>query len=534
MWTPVALRGYSFIIAQPFQGKTETLSVTTPTILGASNFSTSYRSIDSINSVSAFEHSGASFGRHTRYPGRPSLELRASLPKNNLKLSSKVEFRTRPVRQRIVEFSSRGILTRSSCIGSKFGRHRINMGAAHSRSQAPNSLEISVNPDSFNKDLLSKIEILKEPYKRPVFLRNRHVETIFASFYRSLPKLTYERELPKMADGGTVALDWPIGGEDEDVWRGQLEQDVPVLILLPGLTGGSGDTYVRHMLIRARRAGWRVVVFNSRGCGDSPVTTPQFYSASFTEDLRQVVKHVGSLYPNSKVYAVGWSLGANILVRYIGQEGDNCPLAGAVSLCNPFDLVLANTEFHKGFNNVYNQNLASALTKIFAKHASVFEGIGGEFNVPLAANAKTVRDFDEGITRVSFGFKTVDEYYFYSSSSRNIKDVKIPLLCIQAQDDPIAPSAGIPRADIQSNLNCALVVSPAGGHLGWIAGQGGIFGPPWTDPLVMDYLRLLNKSVESRTAFATSRGQAGDVQLVGVETRETSLEESTIAEPIVR
>lgn len=93
-------------------------------------------------------------------------------------------------------------------------------------------MEILVNPDSFNKELLSNINILKEPYKRPFYLSNCHVETIFAAFYRSLPKLTYERECLKMPDGGTVAVDWPINGEDEEVWRGQLEEDVPVLILL--------------------------------------------------------------------------------------------------------------------------------------------------------------------------------------------------------------------------------------------------------------------------------------------------------------
>lgn len=153
----------------------------------------------------------------------------------------------------------------------------------------------------------------------------------------------------------------------------------------PGLTGGSDDTYVQHLTRRASKQGWQVVVFNSRGCADSPVTTPQvllyavlmsfirfskivmpkcllwnwfwllsalftsnrcfeeqlfflihrwdeastvidmlgvrlqFYSASFTEDLRQVVKHTAFLFPSKRVYAAGWSLGANILVRYLGQ-----------------------------------------------------------------------------------------------------------------------------------------------------------------------------------------------------------------------
>ncbi|XP_058104914.1 embryogenesis-associated protein EMB8 [Magnolia sinica] len=347
-----------------------------------------------------------------------------------------------------------------------------------------NSLEII----GAHESLLSQFTSLQRPYNPfPFITWNRHVETIFASFFRSLPDVVLRRECLRTRDDGAVSLDW-IAGDDR-----QLASDCPVLILLPGLTGGSGDTYVRHMLVRARSKGWRVVVFNSRGCADSPVTTPQFYSASFTEDLRQVVKHVGSRYPQSNLYAVGWSLGANILVRYLGQESNNCPLSGAVSLCNPFNLVIADEDFRKGFNIIYDKALSRALCKIFKKHALLFEDMDGEYNIPLAANARSVREFDDGLTRVSFGFKSVDDYYFYSSSSLSIKDVCTPLLCIQAANDPIAPSRGICRDDIKENPNCLLIVTPKGGHLGWVAGDEAPFGAPWTDPVVMEFLDHLEK-----------------------------------------
>ncbi|XP_047976347.1 embryogenesis-associated protein EMB8 isoform X2 [Salvia hispanica] len=330
------------------------------------------------------------------------------------------------------------------------------------------------------------------PY--PLITSNRHVETIFAAFFRSLPSVRFRRECLRTSDDGSVALDW-VSGDDRS-----LPSDSPVLILLPGLTGGSQDTYVRHMLLRARSEGWRVVVFNSRGCGSSPVTTAQFYSASFLGDISEVVEHVGSRYPRANLYAVGWSLGANILVRYVGQESFSCPLAGAVSLCNPFNLVIADEDFRKGFNIIYDKALANSLCKIFSRHALLFEDIGGEFNIPLAANAKSVREFDEGLTRVSFGFKSVDDYYSNSSSSDSIKNVTIPLLCIQAENDPIAPSRGIPREDIQNNPNCMLIVTPKGGHLGWVAGAGAPRGAPWTDAVVMDFLQHLDQATAVSSA----------------------------------
>ncbi|KAK4365551.1 hypothetical protein RND71_016909 [Anisodus tanguticus] len=117
---------------------------------------------------------------------------------------------------------------------------------------------------------LSAFKSLNNPYSPyPVVAWNRHIETIFAAFFRSVPDVCFRRECLRTKDDGSVALDW-VSGDDRN-----LPPDSPLLILLPGLTGGSDDSYVRHMLMRARSRGWRVVVFNSRGCGDSPVTTPQ-------------------------------------------------------------------------------------------------------------------------------------------------------------------------------------------------------------------------------------------------------------------
>ncbi|KAL4352574.1 hypothetical protein GQ457_06G038230 [Hibiscus cannabinus] len=327
---------------------------------------------------------------------------------------------------------------------------------------------------------------LRQPYHPfPLIGWNPHVETIFASFFRNVPDVRLRRECLRVEDGGTVALDWVSG----DQYR--LPPDAPIVILLPGLTGGSQDSYPRYMITKARSKGWRAVVFNSRGCGESPVTTPQFYSASFVGDMREVVAHVSSIYPEANLYAVSWSLGANILVRYLGDESHACPLSGAVSLCNPFNLVDAFEEFTKGFNRVYDRALARSIREIFKKHILLFEDIGGEFNVPLALNAKRVRDFDEGLTRVSFGFKSLDEYYYKASSFHSIKHVQIPLLCIQAANDPISPARAIPREEIEANRNCLLIVTPKGGHLGWVAGAEAPLGGPWTDPVVMDFLEQL-------------------------------------------
>jgi predicted alpha/beta-fold hydrolase len=129
-----------------------------------------------------------------------------------------------------------------------------------------------------------------------------------------------------------------------------LPNDAPVLILLPGLTGGSDDSYVRYAAHYAETHGTRAVVFNSRGCGDTFVTTPRYYSGLYIGDMERVAHAVRLRHPRSLLFAAGWSLGANILTNYLGLVGEDTPLDAAAVMCNPFDLVLGSHNLTKGFN----------------------------------------------------------------------------------------------------------------------------------------------------------------------------------------
>ncbi|KAI4312690.1 hypothetical protein MLD38_037491 [Melastoma candidum] len=126
--------------------------------------------------------------------------------------------------------------------------------------------------------------------------------------------------------------------------------------------------------------------------------------------MRGVVRHVSTRYPKANIHAVGWSLGANILVRYLGELA--------------FYLYVIEATFRK-----VELNLVQGFA-MFERHLLLLEDMGGEYNIPLAVNVKTVKDFDEGLT-LSFGFKSADDYYFHSNSSDSIRNVCTPLLCIQ-------------------------------------------------------------------------------------------------------
>jgi predicted alpha/beta-fold hydrolase len=301
-------------------------------------------------------------------------------------------------------------------------------------------------------------------------------------------------------------------------WR-ELPDDAPVLMLMSGIAGGSHDKYLKHFLRRAHCAGYRCVAFNCRGTSDSPLTTPQFYSASFTGDVRAVVDELATRWPEAPLFAVGWSLGANILTNFLGEEGKAAKLAGAVAMCNPFDLNACDDALQQGFfGTVYSRSMAGNMRKLFAPHAHLFAGLPG-YDRKLVESAMTVRDFDEAVTRVTFGFPSVDAYYDASSSRRLIGDVKVPLLVVQAKDDPIAVKSAVPRDVIRNaapDANVILVETESGGHLGWSAGEEAPFGAPWPDIGAMQFIEAVRAEAHLKAEEDGRRARASDAKTEAV------------------
>lgn len=141
-------------------------------------------------------------------------------------------------------------------------------------------------------------------------------------------------ELLSTPDGGTVSIDWAPSFETMPV------DETPTLVLLHGLTGGSHESYIRSLIETVTRDyRYRCVVFNARACANTELTSAQLYSAAWTEDLRVAVKHIRKTLPEAKLMSIGFSFGSNILMNYMGEEGDQCEFVGAVSVGNPFDIL---------------------------------------------------------------------------------------------------------------------------------------------------------------------------------------------------
>ncbi|ETK79632.1 hypothetical protein F441_14775 [Phytophthora nicotianae CJ01A1] len=337
-----------------------------------------------------------------------------------------------------------------------------------------------------NKKLLSHCPtITKSKYYPPWRLFNGHLQTVRFAYDERGPNINYKRQLMKLPDGGVVSLDWALlhdqnvpnqvtdlNSSGSSSWLPDVEPTRRTVILLPGLTGGSPENYIRSTIARLHELGWQCVVLNARGCANTPVTTAQLFCSAYTGDLRYVLQQLSEKYhfTQEAFVGVGFSMGSNVLVKYLGEDGDQTPLTGAISVGNPFDLTICSANFGGSLFNrmTYDKALNNNLRELFFNKcdaAKQFENYPG-VDLEAIKATRTVRDFDDTLTKYVFHYDTVDDYYNDAGSVKKLSGVRVPLLCINAEDDPISISSALPKDDeVEANPNIILCTTKSGGHL---------------------------------------------------------------------
>ncbi|KAJ3480947.1 hypothetical protein NLI96_g8005 [Meripilus lineatus] len=243
-----------------------------------------------------------------------------------------------------------------------------------------------------------------------------------------------------------------------------------------------------------------------------PLTSPQMYSAGFTDDIRVALMWISKMYPHAPLLGVGFSLGANVLTRYLAQEGDQSRLAAGCVLGCPWDLTANSDRLESGpILRIYSRGMAQNLSRVMARHSEALEN----FQTPELKDAMTalqalknpsLRDFDNAVTRVvggsspPFPFETAHHYYAWGSSHKLLCDVKVPLLALNADDDPIVRVLPIDDGPDALGPYVAFGVTRGGGHLGWFE-QGSYWGHSkrWVAKPVVEWLRAMgNEMVHPR------------------------------------
>ncbi len=314
-------------------------------------------------------------------------------------------------------------------------------------------------------------------YRPARFLPGRDLMTVFGPLFRRPPRVPLRRERWELSDGDFVDLDF-------------VHPEPPAarasLVVLHGLEGSSSAHYVRGLLAEAGRRGLRAAALNFRGCSGELNRMVRSYHSGETGDLREVVRRLRARLPGEPLVFVGCSLGGNVLVKWLGEEGALADARAAVAVSVPFDLALcARTLDGPGaMSLVYRTRFLRTLKRKSLEKAARFPGT---FDAARVEAARTLAEFDEALTGPVHGFAGAEDYWAQSSSGPYLARVRVPLLLLSAEDDPFIPAQSIPREAAAANPAVTLEVHPHGGHLGFV--EGPVFRPRYyAERRALDFL----------------------------------------------
>lgn len=299
-------------------------------------------------------------------------------------------------------------------------------------------------------------------YTAPWWLPGGHLQTVYA-LYAPRPHVAYGRERWETPDGDFVDVDWL---REHEASSGTAAAR-PLVVLFHGLEGGSSSQYAHALMAEAAKRGCRAAVVNFRGCSGEANRLPRAYHSGDTAELDWMLRRLRAAH-DGPIYAVGVSLGGNVLLKWLGEQGDAAGnvISMAVAVSAPVDLAAAGDALALGFNRVYTRVFLSTL-----KHKSLakLEHHPDLYDAALVRRANTLRAFDNVVTAPVHGFRDTDDYWTRASSKPWLRSIRLPTLLLNARNDPFLPENALPDADEVSSA-VTLDFPREGGHVGFVSG----------------------------------------------------------------
>lgn len=301
-----------------------------------------------------------------------------------------------------------------------------------------------LNPLLFNGHLQTMYTARKDPgppihYKRKVFASNH---SVYPGQFAVDFVVSKEAGEAAISEGKEIVDKLPERTTNftSSEWEAIASTDnQPMIIALHGLTGGSHEVYLRETLAPLTASGWAACVVNGRGCALSKITTPQLFNSRSTWDVRQTILTLRELFPNRPLYAVGFSLGANILTNYVGEEGSACVLKAAVSCSNPWNLEICNVALQSTWlgMEVYSRTMGQNSKKLYELHKDQIL-MKGDIDEKKVETCRYLFEFDRHVQCPTWGYPTEGAYYRDAQSVDALLAIRIPFLGINAEDDPVS------------------------------------------------------------------------------------------------
>jgi len=302
------------------------------------------------------------------------------------------------------------------------------------------------------------------------WLPNGHVQTLWRKFAPT-PAVNHRRQRVELTDGDFIDLDWSAPESEGASSNGT------IVLILHGLCGCSQSGYIQSLQHRLAVSGETSVAMNFRGCSGESNRLAKAYHSGVTADVAEIVGVLQQQYPSSRFAAAGFSLGANVLLKWLGEAGDQSPVERAVAVSTPFNLTLCSEAMLEGFSRMYGRFFLRRLVAEVENKKRVFQQNGNLEQLELLRSCgdldtlTSLWDFDDRVTAPLHGFDDASHYYEQCSSLGYLADVAVPTLLLQSLDDPIIPPHALPG---DQHLSDALVQDffEQGGHVGFASASG--------------------------------------------------------------
>jgi hypothetical protein len=307
------------------------------------------------------------------------------------------------------------------------------------------------------------------------YCRNPHLQTLWPRLFHRHYKQPYLGERLELPDGDFVDL----------CWAGNCTSTRPVVAVFHGLEGSIHSPYAGGIMQAIVNQGWRCVFMHFRGCSGEHNRLERGYHSGDTGDIAYLIATLRQRHPASPLFAVGYSLGGNALLKYLGESGSVSGLTAAAAVSVPFLLNRGADRLNTGFSRFYQWYLIRSMKR---KILDKFRSRKVSFPIDQIARYNDFWSFDHNITAPVHGFASAEDYYRRSSCRQYLRSINTPTLILHARDDPFLPEDAIPAtAELSSDID--LQLSDHGGHVGFIAGRNPLRPVFWLEHRIPEFIR---------------------------------------------
>ncbi|MCW8950680.1 MAG: hydrolase [Sedimenticola sp.] len=315
--------------------------------------------------------------------------------------------------------------------------------------------------------------IRNSAFKPAWWLSNSHAQTVWPFLFRRRPEPNTRTESVELPDGDFLDIAW-------------LDNNAgPFILIMHGLEGSLRSHYAANLLQQLDAVGYSAVFMHFRGCGGRPNRKDRSYHSGDTKDFSFMLDYIEQQSGRRVDAAIGYSLGGNVLLKWLGETGAKSKLKIAIAISVPFLLGDTATRLEKGVSKLYQAHLLSSLKRSYKVR---FKDRPSPLNIDIE-KLKSFREYDDQVTAPLNGFRGVDHYYNESSSRQYLKNIQSPTLILHAKDDPFMWPTTIPTKEELSEY-VTLELTKGGGHVGFVSGAIPGVAHYWLEKRIIEELQL--------------------------------------------